>query len=78
MVYPWYTKSHLFLCEMIKIFLASTSTTGTSECLDSRLAKICCKDWNNVLVKNLEILYLLTSLKSYESDYNEIDLQMKN
>ena len=63
-----YTISPPYLCEMIKILLASASTAGPLERSYSKLAKICYKDRNKVLVKNLETLYLLSSLKSYERD----------
>ena len=39
---------------------------------------MCNKDRNKVLVKNLETLYLLSSLKSYEFDYDETFIQMEN
>ena len=63
-----YTISPPYLCEMIKTLLSSASTTGPLELSYSKLAKICYKDRNKVLVKNLETLYLLSSLKSYERD----------
>ena len=63
-----YTISPPYLCEMMKILLASAFTTGPLERSYSKLAKICYKDRNKVLVKNLETLYLLSSLKSYERD----------
>ena len=46
---------------MIKILLASASTTGPLERFHSKLSKMCYKDKNKVLVENLEILYLLGS-----------------
>ena len=73
-----YAISHPYLCEMIKILLASASTTGPLERLCSELGKICYKDRNKVLVKNLETLYLLSSLKSCEFDYDETLVQMEN
>ena len=78
MIVSQYTISHPFLCEMIKILLASASTTGPLERSYSKLAKICYKDRNKVLVKNLETLYLLSSLKSFEFDYDETVAQMEN
>ena len=69
-----HTISHPYLCEMIKVLLASASTTGPLE----RLGKICYKDRNKVLVKNLETLYLLSLLKSCEFNYNETVVQMEN
>ena len=78
MIVSQYTISHPFLCEMIIILLASASTTGPLERSYSKLAKICYKDRNKVLVKNLETLYLLSSLKSFEFDYDETVAQMEN
>ena len=58
-----------FLCEKIRILLASALTMKLLACSYSELAKIYYKDRNKILVKNLETLYLLSSLKSY---YNEL------
>ena len=73
-----HTISHPYLCEMIKVLLASASTTGPLERLCSKLGKICYKDRNKVLVKNLETLYLLNLLKSCEFNYDETVVQMEN
>ena len=78
MIVNQYTISHPILCEMIKILLASASTRGHLECSHDKLAKICYKDMNKVLVEHLETLYLLSSLKSYEFDYKETVVQMEN
>ena len=73
-----YTISHPYLCEMIKILLASASTTRPLERLCSKLGKICYKDRNKVLVKNLETLYLLSLQKSCEFNYDETVVQIEN
>ena len=72
-----YTITHPFLHEMIKILLTSPSTTGPLERSYSKLVRLCYKDRNKVLVKNLETLYLLSSLKRYMFDYNGTVIQME-
>ena len=74
MIVSQYTITHPFLCEMIKILLTSTSTTGP---LESSYSKLYYKDRNKVFIKNLEILYLLSSLKRYVFDYNGTFIQME-
>ena len=74
MIVSQYTITHPFLCEMIKILLTSTSTTGP---LESSYSKLDYKDRNKVFIKNLEILYLLSSLKRYVFDYNGTFIQME-
>ena len=73
-----YTISHPFLCEIIKIPLLHASTTEPSERSFNKLVKMCYEDRNKVLVKNLESLYLLRSLKSYKFDYNPAAMKMEN
>ena len=66
-----HTITHPDLCEMVKILLAVAPSTGPLERSYSKLAKICYKDRNKILSKNLEILYLLSALNFPKIDYDK-------
>ena len=70
-ILPQYTIAHPNICDLVRILLAVAPSTGPLERSYSKLAKICYKDRNQLLSANMEILYLLSTLKEPNIDYGE-------
>ena len=67
-----YSINYPNVSELILILMAVASNTGPLERSYSKLAKTCYKDQNRLLVKNLEVLYLLSIHKIKEEHKDEI------
>ena len=63
-----YTITHPDVCDLLRILITIAPSTSPLEQSFSKLSKICFKDRNNLLTKNLETLYLLAA-----SNYPKID-----
>ena len=73
-----HTITHPDVMELLKILLAVAPSTGPLERSYSKLAKICYKDRNQIAAKNLETLYLLSSLKDPNIDYSKAITILEN
>ena len=67
-----YMISHPNVCEMLLILMAASPNTSPLERSYSKLAKICYKDRNKLLVTNLETLYLLAVHKIEEKHKKDL------
>ena len=67
-----YMISHPNVCEMLLILMAASPNTSPLERSYSKLAKICYKDRNRLMVSNLETLYLLAVHKIEDQHKKEL------
>ena len=64
-----YTITHPDVCDLMMILITIAPSTRPLEQSFSKLCKICFKDRNNLLIKNLETLYLLAANNYPKIDY---------
>ena len=64
-----YTISHPDVCDLLRILITIASSTSPLEQFFRKLSKICFKNKNNLLTKNLETLYLLAANNYPKIDY---------
>ena len=64
-----YTITHPDVCDLLRILITIAPSTSPLEQSFSKLSKICFKDTNILLTKNLETLYLLAANSYPKIDY---------
>ena len=67
-----YFVSHPYICELVKLLFNTSPENGHQEISYSKLAKLCYKDRNKRLSKNIEV-----QLNEYKLDYGTARLVMK-